>query len=173
MLPPNVWAAREFALKQHEGQKRKHGLDYVFHPDDVAGLLAFRYGVENEDVLIAALLHDVIEECGVAADEIAERFGRPVADMVTALSRAKGRPYSEYAKRLSEEKTPVLLIKGADMVSNLRDSAFADEKTRRSVARHARECILPLVRERHGDNHVLVRDLELLTEAVERLCAPH
>jgi len=171
MLTPNVYAARDFAVKRHEGQRRKHGLDYVFHPEDVAGLLAFRYGVENEDVLIAALLHDVIEESGVGADELGERFGPAVADMVVVLSRTKSRPYGEYAKQLGEQKAPVLLIKGADMVSNLRDSAFADEETRRSVARHARECILPLLRDRHGNDHLLVRDLELLTETVERLCA--
>lgn len=167
MLSENVRAARRFARERHAGQKRKHGPDYIFHPEEVAALLAFRYDVEDETTLCAAFLHDVIEECGVAADELADRFGATVAGMVAALSRDKSRPYKEYAQRLATEGTSVILIKGSDMVSNLRDCLLADRRTRCNVTRHARRYVVPLVEATLGADHLLARDLRVILEAVE------
>ena len=167
MLTEKVRRALAFAIERHAGQKRKHDLEYVFHPQEIAGLLLFRYGVESEEILCAALLHDVIEESGVSRKELTELFGERVAAMVEALSRDKTRPYRDYAQKLADAEEGVLLIKGVDMLANLRDSTLADEALRSRVIRRGRLFILPHLAERLDSNHPLVRDLSALLDEVE------
>jgi len=78
--------ALETARRAHAGQRRRgsDGLPYIEHPLAVAEILVeHRYG---DEVLAAALLHDVLEKSGVEASEIRERFGDRVADLVEALT---------------------------------------------------------------------------------------
>ena len=79
--------AYEFAEKKHAGQTRGSGEPYIKHPLRVARLAA-EWGSES-DVIMAALLHDVAEDCGVPLSEIRELFGsnvEKIVDTVTALS---------------------------------------------------------------------------------------
>lgn len=168
LFSEKIRAAKAFAREIHRGQKRNHGTDYEQHPEDVAGMLVFRYGVEDEEVLCAALLHDVIEDSDTNARELSERFGDRIAGMVEALSRDKSRPYSEYVERMVAQPPEVALIKAADVLSNLRDSALADGGTRRRAIRIAAKYILPMVRKKLSPGHPIVHDLEIVLNAVRQ-----
>lgn len=79
--------AVEFAVVKHNGQFRKgSGAEpYVVHPIGVAKLLAM-YGLDNEAIIAAALLHDVMEDCGVTYEELTKEFGQAVANAVRELT---------------------------------------------------------------------------------------
>lgn len=85
-----------FATKAHDGMRRK-GNDqaYIFHPLEVLSLASML--TKDEDILCAAVLHDVVEDAGVSIDEIKERFGDNVAQIVGSESEDKrvGVPKSE------------------------------------------------------------------------------
>jgi len=84
-LSPRVAAARAWATELHAGQTRKgSGIPYIGHPLAVAALVALDGGSEAQQ--IGALLHDAIEDCGITAEQIAERFGPEVAAIVEACS---------------------------------------------------------------------------------------
>jgi GTP diphosphokinase / guanosine-3',5'-bis(diphosphate) 3'-diphosphatase len=119
--------AASFAAKKHAGQTRK-GADaepYINHPLEVANLLANVGQVEDYDVLIAAVLHDTVEDCGVKKEEIAELFGETVAEYVSEVTDDKSLPKAR-RKELQIEHAPTLShgakqIKLADKISNISD----------------------------------------------------
>jgi guanosine-3',5'-bis(diphosphate) 3'-pyrophosphohydrolase len=119
--------AASFAAKRHTGQHRKGEAKepYINHPLEVANLLAKVGGVDDIDILIAAILHDTVEDVGVKKEEIAERFGERVAGFVMEVTDDKGLPKQE-RKRLQVEHAPHLSheakqIKLADKISNITD----------------------------------------------------
>src|SRR4029434_5535694 len=77
--------AYDFAFQAHEGQKRRSGEPYISHPVAVADLLADLH--MDGQTIVAAILHDVIEDTPTAKDEIAERFGTEVAEIVDGVSK--------------------------------------------------------------------------------------
>lgn len=80
-----VWRAYVFAREQHEGQTRHSGEPYIIHPVEVTEILA---DLEmDEQSLAAGLLHDVVEDCNVAVELLARRFGPEVAHLVDALTK--------------------------------------------------------------------------------------
>src|SRR5690242_18855975 len=84
---PRFDDALEFAVKAHARvQQERKGTDfpYVAHPIRVAEILD-RFGLDD-DVIVAGFLHDTIEDAGITAKEIGERFDSPVADLVVAAS---------------------------------------------------------------------------------------
>ena len=88
-LPPEkveqVQAAYDFAFQAHEGQRRRSGEPYITHPVAVADLLAdLRLDAET---LIAAILHDVMEDTPTVKEEITTRFGTEVAELVDGVSK--------------------------------------------------------------------------------------
>jgi guanosine-3',5'-bis(diphosphate) 3'-pyrophosphohydrolase len=119
--------AASFAAQRHTGHYRK-GSDkqpYINHPLEVANLLANVGGVTDVDVLIAAVLHDTVEDVGVTKQEIEERFGSRVAGFVMEVTDDKSLPKEE-RKRLQVEHAPHLSpeakqIKLADKISNITD----------------------------------------------------
>jgi (p)ppGpp synthase/HD superfamily hydrolase len=122
-----IMRAASFAAKKHSGQKRKgsDGEPYINHPLEVANLLVNIGGVDDADVVVAALLHDTVEDCGVSYEEIAENFTSAVADYVREVTDDKSLPKAE-RKRLQVEHAPHLSygakqIKLADKISNIRD----------------------------------------------------
>lgn len=122
-----IMAAASFAANKHTGQKRKgsDGEPYINHPIEVANLLTNVGGVDDTDIVIAALLHDTVEDCGVSFEEIEKKFGPAVADYVRELTDDKSLPEGE-RKRLQIEHAPHLSqaakqIKLADKISNIRD----------------------------------------------------
>ena len=101
--------AASFAAKKHKDQKRKgsDGEPYINHPIEVANLLTNVGGVNDPDMIIAALLHDTVEDCGVSFEEIEEKFGTVVADYVRELTDDKSLPKAE-RKQLQIEHAPHL-----------------------------------------------------------------
>ena len=84
-LVDEVRAAYEFAEESHRGQTRKSGEPYIIHPLSAANSLAdLRL---DAPTIMAALLHDVIEDCGVTFGEIESRFGREVATLVDGVTK--------------------------------------------------------------------------------------
>ena len=119
--------AASFAAVSHTGHHRKGNNQepYINHPLEVANLLANVGGVDDIDVLIAAVLHDTVEDVGVTREEIAERFGERVADIVMEVTDDKSLPKAE-RKRQQVEHAPHLspeakLVKLGDKISNIRD----------------------------------------------------
>ncbi len=123
----NLLHAASFAARKHTGQKRKgeRGEPYINHPLEVANLIANVGGVEDLDILIAAVLHDTVEDCGVKREEIEELFGEKVAGFVMEVTDDKSLPKAE-RKRLQVEHAPHLstgakIVKLADKISNIND----------------------------------------------------
>jgi guanosine-3',5'-bis(diphosphate) 3'-pyrophosphohydrolase len=119
--------AASFAAKKHTGQKRKgsDGEPYINHPIEVANLLVSVGKIEDGNMIVAALLHDTVEDCGVSYEEIEEKFGTVVASYVRELTDDKSLPKEE-RKSLQIEHAPHLShgakqIKLADKISNIRD----------------------------------------------------
>ena len=124
---PKFTKAISFAAKKHAAQKRK-GADeepYINHVLEVANLLANVGRVEDFDVLIAAVLHDTVEDTATTTAEITERFGAEVSKIVSEVTDDKSLPKAE-RKLLQIEHAPHLsdgakLIKLGDKISNIRD----------------------------------------------------
>ncbi len=119
--------AASFAAKKHTDQKRKgeRGEPYINHPLEVANLLANVGGVNDIGILMAAILHDTIEDTDATADELRTLFGERVTGLVLEITDDKSLPKAE-RKRLQIEHAPHLSpdakpIKLADKISNIRD----------------------------------------------------
>ena len=118
-----VKRALDFAEKSHEGQYRRYGnKPYITHPVAVSSLIT--HFTEDEEIVAAALLHDVMEDCAVSYEEIKEKFGERVANMVSSLTNdekeklAKGKVDYMIEKMKSFDED-VLLIKLCDIFHNL------------------------------------------------------
>jgi GTP diphosphokinase / guanosine-3',5'-bis(diphosphate) 3'-diphosphatase len=121
--------AAAFAADRHRHQRRKDvdATPYINHPLQLAHVLMAEGGVEEVDTIIAAILHDTIEDTKTTADEIEARFGKEVAGVVLEvtddkkLSKARRKELQvEHAPHLSERARAVKL---ADKICNLRDVA--------------------------------------------------
>ena len=118
-----------FAAYKHRKQKRKdaEASPYINHPIALAQVLAREAKVGDEQVLIAAILHDTIEDTKTTLEELRDGFGLPIAAIVAEVSDDKSLP-PERRKELQVEHAPHLserakLIKLADKICNLRDVA--------------------------------------------------
>lgn len=122
--------ATQFAFRAHESQRRKStNIPYFFHLADVTTRLAFY--LQNVDdkikykILIAGMLHDVIEDCNYSHEEIAEYFSKEIADIVLECSREHGHESKlqkyEFLKSFENKSDESLIIKIADRVSNVTD----------------------------------------------------
>jgi (p)ppGpp synthase/HD superfamily hydrolase len=128
-----VRMALRFAERHHRGRRRK-GTDapFVLHPVAVTALLAAAGA--SDDILCAGYLHDVVEDEDVTLTEIESCFGEHVADLVAAVTEEKRdangepRPWrtrkEETLERLASASNEVLLLKGADVCSNIADLVF-------------------------------------------------
>jgi GTP diphosphokinase / guanosine-3',5'-bis(diphosphate) 3'-diphosphatase len=127
-------SAIKFAAQKHRQQKRKDeaGTPYIIHPIEVVDLLYNEGGVRDTGVLIAAVLHDTVEDTGTKPEEIKEVFGEDVMKLVMECTDDKSLPKAE-RKRLQVEnashKSPrAKLIKLADKISNIQDLVKAPPK---------------------------------------------
>jgi len=118
--------AARFAAEKHAGQKRKGANEepYVNHVIEVAALIADHVEAVDPDVLVAAFLHDTVEDTDVTNDDVRAQFGVVVAGMVAEVTDDKSLP-KETRKALqvanAAHKSPgAALIKLADKISNLR-----------------------------------------------------
>ena len=119
--------ALEFAASKHSNQRRKDPAQtpYINHPIAVANILLSEVGIADENVLIAALLHDTVEDTDTTLEEIERRFGTAVRDVVdevtddkTLAKAVRKQQQIEHAGGLSNRAK---LVKLADKTANLRD----------------------------------------------------
>jgi (p)ppGpp synthase/HD superfamily hydrolase len=118
--------AYEFAREAHEGQERKgDGSPYIRHPAELARLL-YAAGHDDQELLAATFLHDVVEDTDTTLEEIEEAFGSGVHDLVEAMTEDKD--IEPYERRKEHHRDQVeaggeraVLIYAADKVANLRD----------------------------------------------------
>ena len=119
--------AFQFSAERHRHQRRKdqNALPYINHLIEVANVLATVGGVTDVTILVAAILHDTIEDTQTSAAEIEAHFGREVRLLVEEVTDDKSLPRAE-RKRLQVEHAPhassrAKLIKLADKICNVRD----------------------------------------------------
>ena len=146
--------AYAFANEKHGGVRRRSGEPYINHCLRAARLLA-EHGFDSI-CMMAALLHDVVEDCDVTLTQVRELFGREVAktvDAVTALSdrdydgrrlTKKQRDILSDAKFLNKVNTRALYVKIADRIDNLSTISCFSEEKRLLKAQHTREMLIPL-----------------------------
>ena len=148
----DIARAYELAQRVHDGQMRKSGEPFITHPMAVASILA-DYGLDGPTI-VAALLHDTVEDTPLTLDEVEESFGSEVAQMidgVTKLDRVRfSTPEEAQAATIRKmvvamaQDVRVLLIKLADRLHNLRTIApLAPEKQER-IALESLEVYAPL-----------------------------
>lgn len=147
-----VKAAYRLAAEAHAGQKRASGEDYVSHVVEVATLLA-QFKLDTSS-LVAALVHDVVEDTPVTLTEIEEQFGYEVGqivDGVTKIGRVEFKSHTEqqvenYRKLLLSmaQDARVILIKLADRLHNMRTLEHLRPEKRRRIALETREIYAPL-----------------------------
>ncbi len=148
----HVRVAIEFSRTAHQGQVRQSGDPYVTHPINVARILAPLH--IDLQAIIAALLHDVVEDTDLTAEHIAENFGQPVADLVEGLSKldriqfetredAQAENFRKMLLAMARD-VRVILIKLADRLHNMRtlDSMVQDKRER--IARETMEIYAPI-----------------------------
>lgn len=136
----------------HSGQMRSSGEPYITHPVAVARILA-KQGLDLE-TLLAAILHDTIEDTDVTWDDIATQFGSTVAELVdgvTKLDKLQFRDRQEanaesFRKMLlaMSRDLRVILIKLADRLHNMRTLGAKDPKSRQRIARETLEIYAPI-----------------------------
>ncbi|HLY08403.1 MAG TPA: HD domain-containing protein [Planctomycetota bacterium] len=150
-------AADEFATWKHRHQFRRDGVTpYINHPRGVMLILREEFGVSDVDTLAAGLLHDTIEDTATDYDEIRERFGRKVADLVAVLTKDKRLPEEKreraYFAQLARAPLPARLCKVADSLYNVRDS---DARHRPKAVTKARK-LLSIYKGARGLDHAFV-----------------
>ncbi len=141
-----------FAARAHKGQTRRSGEPYLSHPLEVANMLA-DLKLDNT-ALVAALLHDVLEDTEVTAAEIRENFGNEVADLVdgvTKISRVQeASPEARQAETIRKiilamiGDLRVIFIKLADRIHNLQTLKFLSEDKQKRVAKETLDIYAPI-----------------------------
>jgi guanosine-3',5'-bis(diphosphate) 3'-pyrophosphohydrolase len=124
----SIRLAYRFADEAHLGQLRKNGDPYITHPIAVAAQCA-EWKLDAQ-ALMAALMHDAIEDCGVTKEELVERFGAPVAELVDGLTKLEKLEFDTREQNQAEsfrkmllamaKDVRVILIKLADRTHNMR-----------------------------------------------------
>jgi len=120
-------SAFSFAAYKHRNQRRKdvEGIPYINHPIALAHVLSVEGNVGDQDVLVAAVLHDTLEDTKTTVDELRRKFGKKIAGIVSEVTDDKNL-HKSVRKRLQVEHAPRLsksakLVKLADKICNLRD----------------------------------------------------
>lgn len=147
-----VWEAYRFGDAAHQGQIRKSGEPYITHPVSVALILA---GLHlDTPTIIAALLHDVVEDTGITKEEVSEKFGTQVAELVDGLSKldkiefqsateAQAENFRKMLLAMSQD-VRVILVKLADRLHNMQTLDVMKPDKRRRIARETLEIYAPI-----------------------------
>ncbi len=144
--------AFDFAVQAHEGQKRKDGSPYVTHAI-AAAEIAGEMGLDDEAVM-AALLHDVLEDTDTTHEELERRFGADVADIVEGVTKLTRVQYSTLEENQMEnlrkmllamaKDIRVILIKLADRLHNMRTMEFQSPEKQLAKSRETMEIYAPI-----------------------------
>ncbi len=164
-LPPEqidlVQQAYEVGARAHEGQKRKSGEPYITHPVAVAGILAdLRMDAET---IMAAILHDTLEDTGLDHADIEQRFGTTVVELVEGVTKLDSVRFRSRQEAMAESfrkmllamarDIRVILIKLADRLHNMRTLGAKSLPSRRRIARETLEIYAPIA-QRLGMNKI-------------------
>jgi len=120
-------SALSFAAKKHRDQRRKDlaGSPYINHPIDLINVLVNEAGVTVTTVLVAAILHDTVEDTDTSFDELEAVFGKKIADIVRELTDdkrfRKGKRKQLQIDNAASASYEARLVKLADKICNLRD----------------------------------------------------
>ena len=163
-----VRRAYEFGAHAHSGQLRQSGEPYIQHPLEVANILAEMH--MDHDTLVAAMLHDVIEDTETGKEKISTEFGDEVATIVDGLSKLTQIEFESHAEKQASnfqkmlmamaDDIRVILVKLADRLHNMRTlGALAPDKRRR-IARETLDIYAPIA-QRLGINGIRLELEEL------------
>ena len=147
-----VWVAYRYAFAAHDGQTRKTGEPYITHPVAVACILAKLH--LDLPTLLAALLHDVVEDTGVPIAEISEKFGKQVADLVEGLTKldkiefqsatqAQAENFRKMLLAMSQD-VRVILVKLADRLHNMQTLEAMQPAKQKRIAQETLEIYAPI-----------------------------
>lgn len=169
----SVRRAYYYAEQAHDGQRRRSGEPYITHPLAVAGILGGMH--MDHQSLMAAMLHDVIEDTGITKTAIKSQFGNTVADLVDGVSKLNKITFSSRAEAQAEnfrkmamamaKDLRVILVKIADRLHNMRTLGVLGAEKRRRIARETLDIYAPIAN-RLGMNDVRVEFEELGFEAL-------
>jgi GTP diphosphokinase / guanosine-3',5'-bis(diphosphate) 3'-diphosphatase len=147
-----VCQAFNFAYQLHEGQYRKSGEPYIAHPIAVATLLRDLGG--DSAMIAAGFLHDVVEDTDVTVEEIEERFGTQVRQLVEAVTKLSKFNFSSKTERQAEnfrrmflamaKDIRVIVVKLADRLHNMRTLEHLDETRQKRISQETMEIFAPL-----------------------------
>ncbi len=141
-----------YAEEKHRGQFRKSKEPYICHPVAVAHILT-EIGAD-QDTLIAAILHDIIEDCDVTREDVEEKFGKDVANLVYGVTKLGKIHFSteneyliEYYKKIivgMSEDVRAIIIKLADRVHNMRTLHALSSEKQKKIAKETLEILAPI-----------------------------
>ena len=148
----NIIEAYNFAEIAHKGQKRKSGHDFIIHPVEVASHLA-RLELDPT-VIIAGLLHDVIEDTKFKSKDIEDKFGKDVSGIVTSLTKLTA-DENTLIENLDQKNmrrflvsvakdVRVMIIKLADRLHNVETLKYLEEEKRKKIAKETLSIHAPL-----------------------------
>ena len=147
-----VRRAYYYAEQAHDGQRRRSGEAYVTHPLAVASILADMH--MDHQSLMAAMLHDVIEDTGIAKEALDAQFGESVAELVDGASKltqmnfetkaeAQAENFQKMAMAMARD-IRVILVKLADRLHNMRTLEVLSGEKRRRIAKETLEIYAPI-----------------------------
>ncbi|HEY0634444.1 MAG TPA: bifunctional GTP diphosphokinase/guanosine-3',5'-bis pyrophosphate 3'-pyrophosphohydrolase [Gammaproteobacteria bacterium] len=147
-----IYRAYLFGAEAHEGQRRLSGEPYIYHPLAVASILGeMRLDYQT---IVAAILHDVIEDTPTLKEQLAEQFGSEVAELVDGVSKLTHIEFESKAEAQAENfrkmmlamvrDIRVILIKLADRLHNMRTLGAMRPDKRRRIARETLETYVPI-----------------------------
>ena len=147
-----VWEGYRFAFKAHDGVVRKTGEPYITHPVSVACILADLH--LDVPTILAALLHDVVEDTAITTEEIQEKFGQQVAELVDGLtkldkiefqsaSQAQAENFRKMLLAMSQD-VRVILVKLADRLHNMQTLDAMKAEKKKSIAKETLEIYAPI-----------------------------
>ncbi|HEY6457853.1 MAG TPA: RelA/SpoT family protein [Steroidobacteraceae bacterium] len=155
-LPPEqverIREAAEFGASAHKGQTRLSGEPFIAHPVAAAAILADLH--LDTDTIIAAILHDVIEDTPTPKDQLAKRFGADVAEIVDGVTKLDQIKFKSREEAQAESfrkmllamvrDLRVVLVKLADRTHNMRTIDAMEVTRRRAIARETLEIYAPI-----------------------------
>ena len=146
--------AFQIAKQKHDGQRRKSGEPYIIHPVAVAKIV-LDYGMDYQSV-VAAMLHDTVEDTDMTLEEVTKEFGEDIAHLVDGLTKLGKVPLeikdreeqqAENVRKMllaMSEDIRVIIIKLADRLHNIRTLNFVDPQKRRDKALETLEIYAPI-----------------------------
>jgi GTP diphosphokinase / guanosine-3',5'-bis(diphosphate) 3'-diphosphatase len=147
-----IQAAYEYAEQAHRGQTRKSGEPYILHPIAVAEIIA---NMQMDAIsIVAALLHDVVEDTNVSINDLREQFGPTCAMLVDGLTKLERIQFKSKEEAQNEnyrkmfvamaQDIRVILIKLADRLHNMRTLKYQSEESQRRIADETLEIFCPI-----------------------------